>query len=306
MKSFNLYTGLLWFCLILPIYSYGQDPHIDPSAKKHRHPISFTVHPDATYSDAIANGALSFATTIVERCDNRVNNDQDVACQVSFSRSGTLGSFGMAGDGLDIITTATERRTVLDESSAYVKIVTSILVRSNGTPGSVLGTADLNASTMILRSNLGGANRTGEILAHEFGHNKGFLHRGVGGAPAVAGDDLMRADVAIGGLHEINQTECLAFHTGGVDNGVNRPVDVAFIIDDTGSMGEEIAGVRNALLRILNGYNSSSCETVFQLVTFKDNVSIRQPTTDLNIIRNQVNARRLRVEATVLKPPCEQ
>jgi len=66
-------------------------------------------------------------------------------------------------------------------------------------------------------------------------------------------------------------------------------VDVAFIIDDTGSMSEEIGGVRNALLNFLSKFTEES-GLVFQLTTFKDNVTSRAPTTNLTEIKNQVAA----------------
>ena len=70
-----------------------------------------------------------------------------------------------------------------------------------------------------------------------------------------------------------------------------QKVDVAFIIDDTGSMGEEIGGVRNALLSYLSGFADES-EKTFQLITYKDNVTVRSPTNDLSVIQSQVSSLR--------------
>ncbi len=73
-----------------------------------------------------------------------------------------------------------------------------------------------------------------------------------------------------------------------------QTVDILFLIDDTGSMSEEIAGVRNTLLALLNTIGStargSGCGLVYQLVTYKDVTNQRPPTTDLNEIRAQVSA----------------
>lgn len=63
-------------------------------------------------------------------------------------------------------------------------------------------------------------------------------------------------------------------------------VDVAFIIDDTGSMDEELVGVRDALLNHLGTYGNDSTR-VFQLTTFKDWVEERNP-TDLTTVQGQV------------------
>ncbi|MEO0856170.1 MAG: T9SS type A sorting domain-containing protein [Bacteroidota bacterium] len=65
-------------------------------------------------------------------------------------------------------------------------------------------------------------------------------------------------------------------------------VDVAFVIDDTGSMDEEIAGVRQGLLNHLATYPNDGA-TTFQLVTFKDGVTSFAPTNDLATIQSQVS-----------------
>lgn len=65
--------------------------------------------------------------------------------------------------------------------------------------------------------------------------------------------------------------------------------DIVFVIDDTGSMGEEIGAVKNSIIRILS-LPTSTTNTVYQLVTFKDNVTTRTATNDLTTIRNQVSA----------------
>ena len=64
-------------------------------------------------------------------------------------------------------------------------------------------------------------------------------------------------------------------------------VDIEFVIDDTGSMGEEIGGVRNALTAFLSRFSEDTC-IVYQLTTYKDDVTQRALTIDLTTIRNQV------------------
>jgi len=78
-----------------------------------------------------------------------------------------------------------------------------------------------------------------------------------------------------------------------ITQGEGTPVSigktqVAFVIDDTQSMEEEIGAVRRALQRVLKTYDPS-LGTVFQIATFKDNYNIRQPTTNLSEIENVVN-----------------
>lgn len=61
-------------------------------------------------------------------------------------------------------------------------------------------------------------------------------------------------------------------------------VDIAFVVDDTGSMSQEIAGVRDGLAALIDEVPPGR----FQLVTFKDDVTLRAPTTDLNALRTDV------------------
>jgi len=68
---------------------------------------------------------------------------------------------------------------------------------------------------------------------------------------------------------------------------LERSVDIAFIIDDTGSMEEEIGGVRNGLQTIISNFNPED-GTIFQLTTFKDNFTVRSSTDDLSVIQGQV------------------
>lgn len=73
---------------------------------------------------------------------------------------------------------------------------------------------------------------------------------------------------------------------------VDTKVDIEFVIDDTGSMSEEIDGVKNGILQILSLpiFASDTTGWRFQLTTFKDNVTTRPSTSDLNVIKNQVSA----------------
>ncbi len=75
--------------------------------------------------------------------------------------------------------------------------------------------------------------------------------------------------------------------------GKRDKADIVFVVDDTGSMGEEIEGVKQGIISYLDSFSTSpdsaSCK-VFQLVTFKDDYTIRPASTDLNVIKNQVSA----------------
>lgn len=261
--------------LALSFAAVAQDGHIDPAANAHRHSLTFAKHPDTTYALSQASAAFVHANQILRLCDSHANADQDVATAVSFATSGSLGSFGAAGDGLDVVTTQAELDQVLDDTTAFVKVVTLLNVI-----GGEFGWARTPGSTMTIVSTMNAATE-GEVLAHEFGHTRGLSHRDSPGNPIMHTSTL--------GNNEVNLAETAAYHTGGTPNGPNRQTDLAFVVDDTGSMSEEIAGVRTALLNHLSTYPADTCKA-FQLTTFKDNVTTRQPSTDLTAMQSQVSA----------------
>lgn len=71
-------------------------------------------------------------------------------------------------------------------------------------------------------------------------------------------------------------------------------ISIAFVIDDTGSMGEEIAGVRNSLQTYIGEVEArlapGAKPPTIQLVTFKDNVSTRVTSNDLVTVRTAVGS----------------
>lgn len=73
-------------------------------------------------------------------------------------------------------------------------------------------------------------------------------------------------------------------------------ISIVFVIDDTGSMGEEIASVRNALDAFITSVEASTAadraKPTIQLITFKDNVTTRITSNDLSAVRAAVNALR--------------
>jgi hypothetical protein len=81
-----------------------QDGHIDPSPIAHRHNLTFARHHDTTFSLATATTGLGVASQLLQKCNSRVATDQDVAAAITVGTSGSLGSFGVVADGLDIVT----------------------------------------------------------------------------------------------------------------------------------------------------------------------------------------------------------
>lgn len=73
-------------------------------------------------------------------------------------------------------------------------------------------------------------------------------------------------------------------------------VAIAMVIDDTGSMSEEIAGVRAGLEQYIDAVKASLAPgeeaPTIELLTFKDSVTTRISSNDLDAVRNQVSALR--------------
>ena len=71
-------------------------------------------------------------------------------------------------------------------------------------------------------------------------------------------------------------------------------VDIGLVIDDTGSMGEEIAGVRDALQDFIDEVDMrlgpDDIPPTIQLITFKDDVTSRIISNDLDAVRAAVAA----------------
>ncbi len=68
-------------------------------------------------------------------------------------------------------------------------------------------------------------------------------------------------------------------------------ISIIFVIDDTGSMGEEIAGVRSALQSFIDAVAArGGTPPTIQLITFKDNVTTRITSNNLDAVRSAVAA----------------
>ena len=95
---------------------------------------------------------------------------------------------------------------------------------------------------------------------------------------------------AIGGTHELDGD-------GVAPNGddyefsfKSRPKSVLFVIDDTGSMWDEIADVKVALHNLIDSFEASGERILYTLITFKDYVQYRGQTEDPSEISLWVTA----------------
>ncbi|MFA6102933.1 MAG: pre-peptidase C-terminal domain-containing protein [Victivallaceae bacterium] len=72
-----------------------------------------------------------------------------------------------------------------------------------------------------------------------------------------------------------------------------EPISIIFVIDDTGSMSEEISGVRSALQRYIqivqNKLGPEDTPPMMQLITFKDDVTTRLTTNDLAAMSDSIS-----------------
>ncbi len=66
-------------------------------------------------------------------------------------------------------------------------------------------------------------------------------------------------------------------------------VDMAFVIDDSGSMQEEINGVKKVLRKFI-AENEEGSSPLMALITFKDEVKVKAFTRDMDVLENAINA----------------
>ena len=88
----------------------------------------------------------------------------------------------------------------------------------------------------------------------------------------------------------VKSTECGTSSSRSWSFKVKKGKKIAMVIDDTGSMGDEIDAVKGALANFITSQTSqpNSPDIEWTLVTFKDGVSVRGTTTDAAIIQGQV------------------
>lgn len=123
--------------------------------------------------------------------------ESDVACRVRMQLSGTLGTFGRAGDGLNVVSSA-EEMAELKSNPARFKIVTSIKFCDGKPADSALACADTPGRSIVIARRA-----AADVWAHEFGHNQGRRHRN-DSPHFVMHEDACCTD-------EVNQDECTAF-----------------------------------------------------------------------------------------------
>jgi len=155
-----------------------QDPQsIDPNPTSHQLNLTYANH--VQVNDPINNGELDAALANVTTVMNLENGSTDMACCIKLARSGDAKTFGVNGDGLDVITTSGELNAVLGNNVARFKVVDYI--GYCGGPGTnIIGCGETPGNSIAL-VRLGGVGDEGKLWAHELGHNTGLGHNPTSG-----------------------------------------------------------------------------------------------------------------------------
>jgi len=196
--------GAAFFAMLL---SAVEPARADVTTEDRNQAITFARHEDitpaTTFDNTDADAVMAVASALL-RVRHRT---ADCACCVSMVRSGDVTTYDITDD---VITTDEELDAHLASTAARFKVVTSIagndLCDIAGMV-TLLGCAKLPGNSIVIVSTA-----TGEVFAHEFGHNQNL--------PERQGDHLiMDPDNPLGEGDTVNVDECTAFWTGGADAG---------------------------------------------------------------------------------------
>lgn len=159
-----------------------------------QHQLSVSRYTTAVLTNAEADSILASATTVL-----KVNDGAgDVACNVTLSRNGAVGTFSQGDGSID----SPSEFTSLIALPGNIKVVIAINYCGKFIPN-VIGCAPVpGRSLAVVRYT---AAQEGILWAHEFGHNKGLNHRN--DANAVMHETIESTHVAV------NTVECNAYKT---------------------------------------------------------------------------------------------
>jgi hypothetical protein len=194
---------------------------LDPSARGHDAPMDYANHVDLPQpvSDSRLDGALAGASFVAGRADFA----DDVGCCFTMSRTGTAGSFGTTGDGLDTVDDEGEFNAVADAVQLRVKVVR--LINWCGSPAmNIIGCSWLPGDTMVV-VRLGDPTAEGLLWMHEYGHNAGLQHN--------SDSRFIMHAVFNGANSGINANECQRFHSPSSRTGIVL-TDVGICTDGDG------------------------------------------------------------------------
>jgi len=205
----------------------------DPSADAHGILLDYANHVDHNnpIDDARVDTILGAASLLVGRADSPISNATDSACCVKYLRSGTGGTFGVPGDGKDVLIQS-NLSTVINDPSARVKVVRQISYCSG--PGTnIIGCGWVGATGLAVvrfsTSQTSGATE-GVLWVHELGHNVNLSHN-------TLGTDWVMYSSLGSNNRGITDAECARYHdpqdsTTPVVTGVCSDNDADSVQDD--------------------------------------------------------------------------
>lgn len=191
---------------------------LDTNARQHRTALSVANHVSvpSKVSASDVDQILARASDVAQTADFT----EDVACCVGFVRSGSVATFGTAGDGRDSIDDQTELEGVLNLSLARVKVVRVI---------NFCGTAGTNIIGCSYTPGFGMAVvRTaseGILWLHEYGHNAGLGH--------LPDPDYVMNPFLVSTALGLTQGQCNSYHAPPSSTQAN-PQDVGACATQTG------------------------------------------------------------------------
>jgi hypothetical protein len=152
MRPRGIAGTLLTLAVLVAAFVAGSTSIAAAQVQDRRQDLTIARHTDIVYANGTADGRLATGTTAL-RVKDRAS---DVACCVVLSRSGNVGTFGVAGDGLDVVTSQAELTQVMAIATHRVKVVTSMNGNMCGTNGGLLGCANQPGTSMALTVNAAG------------------------------------------------------------------------------------------------------------------------------------------------------
>jgi hypothetical protein len=184
-----------------------------PSLGQSTHSLDVTKHAFVTLSNNDVDGILKDGTDVLKTDSDGLVPVQDIVCDVTLARTGSVGGFADITAVADITTQADLDKVFAQ--NGFVKAVSSIK-RCGGKSGSYAGCA---RDTMIVEHP---GDWRGIVWAHEYGHTASLSHRAFSKA-------LMTSVPLASDQTYVEQAECTAFETGPRGSPINfsiaKPVD---------------------------------------------------------------------------------
>lgn len=173
----------------------------DPARQTHTHGLTFVNHVNTTSPMTAAR-----LDSVLHESSLRVATgdfDGDVPCCTVVQRSGSGGTFGTPGDGLDTVNDAATINAVLAQNGGRVKIV-NVINYCGGAGTNIIGCSYAPGNGMVV-VRLSSLPFEAVLWPHEYGHNLGLQHSTDARAIMNARDN--------GANNGLAPAECAAFHS---------------------------------------------------------------------------------------------